>query len=120
MEESLGAKSETLQKLIKAFNEKHRTDLALPGSSSRPGATNVAATTTRAGSNATNRTLCQPVFVPPDAPVDFLKTYAPTVTLLQSEFESQELLWKTLRTRTCSDFFIFSIHLYVSLLNLEL
>lgn len=87
VEEALGGKAEILQKVIKAFNDKHRTDLALPSGTGSQTQTPASRTPT-----VPSRTMCQPVFVPPDAPLDFLRTFTPSVKMVQSEFEGKELL----------------------------
>eukprot|EP00435_Cladocopium_sp_Y103_P076335 s59_g93.t1 len=91
VEESLGPKAEALQKKVKAFNEKNQAVLNVSGATA--GNQNQAQGAGAQGTQrSASRTACNPVFVPPDAPVDYLRSVEPATTSPLHEFENQELM----------------------------
>jgi hypothetical protein len=118
VEESLGPKREALQKKVKLFNEKNQAILNVSGGNAgNPGQNqaNASSGTTRGG-NPGSRTLCNPVFVPPDdAPTDYLRSVEPATTSPLQEFENtHQFLYYTIQVYV-SNIYIYTrkFHMYI-------
>lgn len=84
MEDALGSKADALQKQIKTFNDQHHAVLSLQQGS---GQTNQVS---RRSGSAPTRTMCNPIFVPPDCPVDHTRMVVAATKLSKVEFESEK------------------------------
>ena len=88
MQESLGPKGEVLEKKLKHFNEANQAVMNVSSASGGNQGQNQASSGTARGGNPGSRTLCNPVFVPPDAPTDYLRSVEPATTSPLQEFEN--------------------------------
>lgn len=80
----MGNRSESLQKLVREFNEKH--DVAVIA--------RMTGTPNRGQTPASprpSRTVCQPTFTAPDLPVNPATTAVPSADMTLAEFQSKEL-----------------------------
>lgn len=81
VKELVGRKTESLVKTVREFNDVHAAGLSVAAPAA-PGATSTPTKPTP------RRTVCQPVFSPPDAPVSCTAKHAPAKTMVLKDFEN--------------------------------
>lgn len=96
-----GSKADKLQNMVKMWNEGNDVTAlnALTGAQSPQTPAKTGAGSGQAGTP--RRTLCTPVFEPPNLPVNVAKMGVPQQKMLMAKFEQEELLGISLRQLRC-------------------
>ena len=82
----------TLQKRVEEFNSKHDLTILTATTTSVAGATTRAGNSNRSSTPRVARTLCRPIFNPPDSPVDLARVLVPSKTVPEDEFQMIQFL----------------------------